>query len=61
MLQEDRQFYENLAGKQLSEQEFFEAKSNFVGFFNLLFEIDQRIKEKTNDHDNRSSNIPDKA
>jgi len=59
MLQEDKQFYENLAGKMLPDQEIFEAKNNFVGFFNLLFEIDQRLKEKTNDKDNRDSNNTD--
>lgn len=59
MSEKDKQFYENLAGKTLSEQEAFEAKSNFVGFYNLLFEIDQRLKEKTNDKDNRDSNNTD--
>ncbi len=59
MSEKDKQFYENLAGEPLSEQEAFEAKSNFVGFFDLLFEIDQRINEKNYDQDNRNSNYTD--
>lgn len=55
----DKKFYENLAGKPLSEQEAFEAKSNFVGFFDLLFEIDQRINQKNHDQNNRNSNPSD--
>ncbi len=49
MSEKDKQFYENLAGKPLSDQEVFEARNNFVGFFNLLFEIEQRNKEKVKD------------
>ena len=38
----DKEFYEKLSGKELSEQEVFEAKSNFVGFFDLLYRVDKR-------------------
>lgn len=41
-----KEFYENLSGKKLSDQEAFEAKSNFVGFFDLLYRIDKRNEEK---------------
>lgn len=42
----NKEFYEKLSGKSLSVQEVFEAKSNFVGFFDLLYRIDKRNKEK---------------
>jgi hypothetical protein len=41
-----KEFYEKLSGKSLSVQEAFEAKSNFVGFFDLLYHIDKRNEEK---------------
>lgn len=41
-----KEFYEKLSGKELSDQELFEAKNNFVGFFDLLYRIDKRNKEK---------------
>jgi len=41
-----KEFYERLSGKSLSDQEAFEAKSNFVGFFDLLYRIDQRNEKK---------------
>jgi len=41
-----KQFYEKLCGRTLSDQEVFEAKSNFVGFFDLLYRIDKRLEEK---------------
>lgn len=41
-----KEFYEKLSGRELSDQEAFEARSNFVGFFDLLYRIDKRIKEK---------------
>lgn len=58
MDQEDKIFYQQLSGKELSEQDCFEARSNLVGFFNLLFEIDQRIKEKSNEQNNGNTNNP---
>jgi len=42
----DKEFYEKLSGKSLSDQEVFEAKNNFVGFFDLLYRIDKRNEEK---------------
>lgn len=42
----DKEFYEKLSGKELAEQEVFEARSNFVGFFDLLYRIDKRNEEK---------------
>lgn len=46
MLSNDKEFYENLSKRELSEQEVFEAKNNFVGFFDLLYQIDRRISEE---------------
>ena len=42
----NKELYEKLSGKELSDQEAFEAKSNFVGFFDLLYRIDKRNEEK---------------
>lgn len=61
MNQEDIAFYTKLSGKRLSEEEAYEAKSNFVGFFSLLLEIDQRLKNQSNEQNYGSSNIPDQA
>ena len=44
-----KEFYERLSGKSLSDQEAFEAKSNFVGFFDLLYRIDQRNENEKRD------------
>lgn len=41
-----KEFYSQLSGKELTEQEVFEARSNFVGFFDLLYRIDKRNEEK---------------
>jgi hypothetical protein len=46
MFSSDKEFYEKLSKKELSEQEVYEAKKDFVGFFNLLLEIDKRKNEK---------------
>jgi hypothetical protein len=46
MKNSDKKFYDKLSGKSLSVQEAFEAKSSFVGFFDLLYRIDKRNKEK---------------
>jgi len=35
-----------MSGKELSEQEAFEADKNFVGLFELLIRIDKRNEEK---------------
>lgn len=42
----NKEFYEKLSGKEFSDQEVFDAKSNFVGFFDLLYCIDKRNEEK---------------
>jgi len=42
MESDDKKFYERLSERLLSDQEVFEARSNFVGFFNLLYRIDKR-------------------
>lgn len=52
----DKQFYEELCGKELSDQEVFEAEGNFVGFFDLLYRVDKRNKGKNNDEHKRSTN-----
>lgn len=59
MLINDKQFYENLCDRELSDQEAFEAKSNFVGFFDLLLQIDKRINEKnsSNHLDNKRDKL----
>jgi hypothetical protein len=54
----NKQFYEKLCKQELSNEEVFEAKSNFVGFFNLLYQIDKRLSEKNNEQDNGNSNNP---
>lgn len=54
MLSSNKEFYEKLSKKKLSEQEVFEARQNIVGFFDTLFQIDKRLeKEKSekNKHD----------
>ena len=38
-------FYERLCKRELSSQEIFEAGNNFVGFFDLLIQIDKRHSE----------------
>jgi hypothetical protein len=47
MLSTDKEFYEKLSKQELSEKEVFEAKSNFVGFFDLLYCIDKRLNESS--------------
>jgi len=46
MESDDKKFYERLSERSLSDQEVFEARGNFVGFFNLLYRIDKRNEEK---------------
>ncbi len=41
----DKEFYEELSGKELTNQGVFEAENNFIGFFDLLLKIDQRNKK----------------
>lgn len=41
----NKKLYEKLSGRELSDQEAFEAKHNLVGFFDLLYRIDKRNKE----------------
>ena len=59
MFSEKKDFYEKLAGKELSDQEVFEARDNFVGFFDLLLKIDNRINNKNNEQNRRSANNSD--
>lgn len=47
--EELRQFYSNMSGRELSDQEAFEADRNFVGFFDLLMQIDKRNKHAEKD------------
>ncbi|KKQ52067.1 MAG: hypothetical protein US70_C0011G0019 [Parcubacteria group bacterium GW2011_GWD2_38_11] len=42
----EKEFYEKLSKQELSEKEVFEAKSNFVGFFDLLYRIDKKLRER---------------
>ncbi len=41
-----RQFYSRMSGKELSEQEVYEADKNFVGLFELFINIDKRNEAK---------------
>jgi hypothetical protein len=59
MFSKDKIFYEKMAGKELSDQEVFEADSNFVGFFDLLLKIDNRINNKKNERYNGNTNNSD--
>ena len=59
MFSEKKEFYEKLSGKELSDQEVFEARDNFVGFFDLLLRIDNRINNKNNEQNRRSANSAD--
>lgn len=47
----NKEFYENLSKKELSEQEVFEARHNLVGFFDLLYQIDKRLGEDKKSED----------
>jgi hypothetical protein len=49
MPKNEQEFYQRLSKRELEPQEVFEAKQNFVGFFDLLLTVDKRLKEKTND------------
>ncbi len=53
---QDKQFYEKLCARELSAQEVFEAKNNFVGFFDLLYRIDKRLNEKNNEQNKEINN-----
>jgi hypothetical protein len=48
----NKELYEKLSGKSLSDQEAFEAKHNLVGFFDLLYRIDKRNEEKAKNSQN---------
>jgi len=56
MFSGDKQFYEELSQKGLTDREAYEAKNNFVGFFDLLYRIDKRLNEKNGKQDKRSAN-----
>lgn len=55
-----RQFYSKMSGKELSEQEVYEADKNFVGLFELLIKIDKRneAKKKAMSNDNPQTPCP---
>jgi hypothetical protein len=42
---EEKKIYEELSKKELSPEEYIEAKQNFVGFFDLLYRIDKRLSK----------------
>ena len=42
MPNQDKQLMEQLCGKELSEQEVFEAKHDLLGAFNWLLEMDKK-------------------
>lgn len=50
----NKEFYQKLSGKKLSDQEAFEARDNFVGFFDLLYRIDRRNEEKKTNQSNKN-------
>ena len=41
----DLDIYQKLYKRKLTEEELFEANSNLIGFFELLIEIDNDLKE----------------
>jgi len=53
---EPKNCYERICKKPLSEKELFEAKSNLIGFLELLYEINKETKivnlEEQNNEDN---------
>lgn len=57
----DKEFYQKISKKELSNKEVFEAKQNFVGFFDLLYKIEKRHNEQTNDKNNGNSNHSSQA
>jgi hypothetical protein len=59
MFSNKKQFYEKLSQKELTDQEVFEARDNFVGFFDLLLKIDNRINSNNNEQYNRGANNSD--
>jgi hypothetical protein len=59
MDEELKQFYSDMSGKALSEQEAYEADKNFVGLFELLIKIDKRneAKKKSSSHLHLSNKV----
>lgn len=53
---DDKEFYKKLSKKELSDKEVLEARHNFVGFFDLLFRIEKRVNEQTNEQNKGNSN-----
>jgi hypothetical protein len=49
---DNKQFIEALVGKELSDQEVFETMGNLVGFYDLLYRINERNNEKNNEQNN---------
>lgn len=45
MSSNEKGFYEKLSKQKLSEKEVLEARHNFVGFFDLLYRIDKKLRE----------------
>lgn len=58
---DDKEFYQKLSKKELSDNEVLEAKHNFVGFFDLLFRIEKRVNEQTNEQNKGNSNHSSQA
>ncbi|OGY30842.1 MAG: hypothetical protein A3A57_01125 [Candidatus Woykebacteria bacterium RIFCSPLOWO2_01_FULL_41_12] len=40
----DKQIYERLYGRELTNQEIFEVKQNLMGFFEMLIKLDKKQK-----------------
>lgn len=57
MLSPNKEFYEKLSKKKLSEQEVFEARQNIVGFFDTLFQIDKRLEKEKLERNKKDSEI----
>ena len=41
----DKQIYERLYGRELTNQEIFEVKQNLMGFFEMLIKLDKKQKQ----------------
>ncbi|MFA5986509.1 MAG: hypothetical protein WC819_04165 [Parcubacteria group bacterium] len=57
-IEDEKPFYEELSQKKLSNEEVIEANQNFVGFFDLLYRINKREKEKTLIKKEKYSDLP---
>ncbi len=43
---QNKQVYERLYGRELTNQEFFDVKQNLMGFFEVLIKLDRVQKER---------------